>query len=219
MTWGWSLLYWIVIIVLLGGCVWISLYERFHRWVAGIGVVLFLSIWTLVAYFAITSQYHIEHPEPTPLIAKIPSVSPHFILTVLNGKHVVSENGEIGILLRVEIVNSGSPSIASGWQLEFITESGTHETYIASELYGDIRIITEMQNVASDVPVTVIKQSDSLLTIIKDKKIETGDSATGWLLFDTHFKKEDLEHTTTSIILSVEDIEGSRHSAPYHFSN
>jgi hypothetical protein len=109
-----------------------------------------------------------------------------------------------GIVLDAQIRNSGMPSKATGWRLTVTPRSGTpaeaqYEKTIPKELtFGD--------------PPQILRASEGLADKVLKKNLQSGQVASGRLLFYVRLPLATVQDPATKLTLSVQDIAGITYS-------
>lgn len=112
-----------------------------------------------------------------------------------------------GIVLDVDIRNSGTPSIATGWKLQVAPrgQSPVEAQYEAIPKTSPL--------VVGDPPFTV-RASDGLADKVVKKPIPNDKVATGRLLFYVRLPLAAVQDPSTKLTLTVQDIAGNVFAAP-----
>lgn len=129
-----------------------------------------------------------------------PSNAAHFTLNTDDANFFVPQydDSSTNIVMDVDIRNSGTPSIATGWRLT-VTPKGK------SPVVAQFMQIPQRLDVG---PLTV-KESESLANKVAKKRVENGSLVSGRLLFSVHLPLSQVQDDATVFKLSVQDVAGN----------
>lgn len=153
---------------------------------------------------------------PAPLSVVLPSAIPptttpgvpssHFTLNTAGAVFFPSAGNSslTGILMDVQIRNSGAPSIATAWKLMVIPKNGMQ----AAAQFNPIPS-SRKESILSNDPPVVVKASDGLAEKVANRTIPQGKNMSGKLLFYVSLPLATVEDPSTRLRLSVQDINGN----------
>ena len=151
---------------------------------------------------------------PVPLTPSIPSAIPstpasppsHFTLTAEGASFYVSpgDSSLTGIVLDVQIRNSGPSSIATEWKLKVAPKKGSTVAAQFNSIRKDL--------MAPGDPPVVVRASEGLAEKVANKPIPYGKVVSGRLLFYLRLPRAVVQDDSTILTLSVQDIAGNEFS-------
>lgn len=148
---------------------------------------------------------------------------PNFIISTPSIQTFDIDKNHLGVLVNVEIRNSGSESIAVDWHLTIQQLSNTHSIIGPPELSiigdGDPVEIETDTPIPNGESLKVFKVSESLVGMTIKNKIENGGFVRGKILFIVKDPVPQILDDKTIFTTSVEDIHGKvfMHEAQFHF--
>jgi hypothetical protein len=145
---------------------------------------------------------------PTPSAAPAPAnSSAHLTMTAEGASFYTSPSDEslTGIVLDVQIKNSGLPSKATGWRLK-VTPKGSSP--VAAQYFA---IPKQPLTVPGNPPV-IVRASESLAEKVLNKPIQYEQVVSGRLLFYVNLPLTVAQNPSTALTLSVQDITGAAFS-------
>jgi hypothetical protein len=138
--------------------------------------------------------------------APAPENGAHLTMTAGGASFYTSPSDEslTGIVLDVQIKNSGLPSKATGWRLKVTPKTGGA---VAAQYFA----IPKQLTVPGDPPV-IVRASESLAEKVLSKPIQYEQVVSGRLLFYASLPLAVVQDPATKLTLSVQDITGNAFS-------
>jgi hypothetical protein len=143
---------------------------------------------------------------PAPSAASAPANSAHLTMTAGGASFYTSPSDEslTGIVLDVQIKNSGLPSKATGWRLKVTPKNGAA---VAAQYFAIPKQLTVPGN-----PPVIVRASESLAERVLNKPIQYEQVVSGRLLFYASLPLTTVQDPATKLTLSVQDITGNAFS-------
>jgi hypothetical protein len=144
---------------------------------------------------------------PVPSAASAPANSAHLTMTAEGASFYTSPSDDslTGIVLDVQIKNSGLPSKATGWRLQ-VTPKGAPP--VAAQYSA---IPKDGLKLPGDPPV-IVRVSEGLADKVLKKQIQYEQVVSGRLLFYVSLPLAVVQDPATKLTLSVQDITGNTFS-------
>jgi hypothetical protein len=136
-----------------------------------------------------------------------PANAAHFTMTAEGASFYTSpsDNTLTGIVLDVQIKNSGLPSKATGWRLKVAPKDGAA---VAAQYFA---IPKEGLKLPGDPPV-IVRASEGLADKVLKKQLQYEQVVSGRLLFYVSLPLAAVQNPSTALSLSVQDITGNSFS-------